>query len=170
MSGTTELPPAPLVAGVEFNWLDRNQVTVNIVNEPATTMTLGVATALQPEVLLPLDDRTPDVAMQLPLVAELITEPLTLPPLAAQSFDVQLTALNQPTVFEAQLSREDDPGDVVHLLVQTTVPGWQVCSCPSSCADPSASCGPGKCGPRTQRGLLYFGTFLELSCLHRHVV
>jgi hypothetical protein len=126
LSGTTELPPAPLFAGIEFNWLDRDQVTVNIVNEQATTMTLDVANALQPEVLLPLGDLTPDVALQLPLVAELITEPLTLPPLAAQSFGVQLTALNQPIVFEAQLSREDDPGDVVQLLAQTTVPGWQV--------------------------------------------
>ena len=170
LSGTALLAPSPLFAGIEFDWQARDQVTVTVVNEQALTMTLESAVALQPEVLLPLDDRTPDVAMQLPLVAELITEPLTLPPLAAQSFDVQLTALNQPTVFEAQLSREDDPGDVVHLLVQTTVPGWQVCSCPSSCADPSASCGPGKCGPRTQRGLRYFGTFLELSCLHRHVV
>jgi hypothetical protein len=85
----------------------------------AWAFTLDVAQALQPEVLLPLDDLTSDVA-------ELITEPLTLPPLASQAFDVQLTALNQPIVFEAQLSREDDPGDVVHLLAQTTVPGWQV--------------------------------------------
>jgi hypothetical protein len=92
----------------------------------AWAFTLDVAQALQPEVLLPLDDLTSDVAQQLPLVAELITEPLTLPPLASQTFDVQLTALNQLIVFEAQLSREDDPGDVVHLLAQTTVPGWQV--------------------------------------------
>ncbi len=126
LSGTAQLPPAPLFVGFEFNWLDRDQVTVNIVNEQALTLTLDAATALQPEVLLPLDDLTPDVALQLPLVAELITEPLTLPPLAAQSFAVQLTALNQPIVFEAQLSREDDPGDGVHLLAQTTVPGWQV--------------------------------------------
>ena len=126
LSGTTELLPAPLFAGVEFNWLNRDQVTVKIVNEQATTMTLDEAIALQPEVLLPLDDLTPDIALQLPLVAELITEPLTLPPLAAQSFDVQLTALNQPIVFEARLSREVDPGDVVQLLAQTTVPGWQV--------------------------------------------
>ncbi len=126
LSGTQELLPAPLFAGIEFNWLDRNQVTVKIVNEQATTMTLDVATAEQPEVLLPLDDLTSDVAAQLPFVAELITEPLTLPPLASQSFAVQLTALNQPIVFEAQMSREDDPGDVVHLLAQTMVPGWQV--------------------------------------------
>ncbi len=126
LSGTTELPPAPLFAGIEFNWLNRNEVLVNVVNEQATTMTLDIADALQPEVLLPLDDLTSDVAQQLPLVTELITDPLTLPPLASQAFDVQLTALNQPIVFEVQLSREDDPGDVVHLLAQTMVPGWQV--------------------------------------------
>lgn len=126
LSGTTGLQPAPLFAGIEFNWLDRNQVTVNVVNEQVTTMTLDIANALQPDVLLPLGDLTPDVAMQLPLVTELITEPLTLPPLAAKSFNVQLTALNQPIVFEVQLSREVDPGDMVHLLAQTTVPGWQV--------------------------------------------
>lgn len=126
LSGTTELLPAPLFAGIEFDWLARDQVTVKIVNEQATTMTLDVATALQPETLLPLDDLTPDVAMLLPLVGELITEPVTLPPLAFQSYKVQLTAINQPIVFEAQLSREDDPGDMVHLLAQTTVPGWQL--------------------------------------------
>ena len=81
------LAPAPLFAGIEFNWLDRDQVTVNIVNEQATTMTLEVANALQPEVLLPLADLRPDIAAQLPFVAELITEPVTLPPLASQSFD-----------------------------------------------------------------------------------
>jgi hypothetical protein len=126
LTGTAPLSPAPLFAGIEFNWLDRGHVTVNIVNEQATTMTLDVATALQPDVLLPINDLTPDVASQLPYVAELITEPLTLPPLASQPFDVQLTALNRPIVFEAQLSPEDDPTDMVHLLAQTTVPGWQV--------------------------------------------
>ena len=70
LSGTAQLPPAPLFVGFEFNWLDRDQVTVNIVNEQALTLTLDAATALQPEVLLPLDDLTPDVALQLPLVAE----------------------------------------------------------------------------------------------------
>jgi hypothetical protein len=125
LSGTASLTPPPLLSGIEFNWLDRDRVTVNIVNEQATTMTLDAATALQPEVLLPLDDLTPDVAVQLPFVAELITEPLILPPLAAQSFAVQLTALNQPIVFDVQLSREDDPSDMLHLLAQTTVPGWQ---------------------------------------------
>ena len=59
-------------------------------------------------------------------MTELITEPLTLPPLASQSFAVQLSALNQPIVFEIRLSPEDDPGDVFHLLAQTSVPGWQV--------------------------------------------
>jgi len=126
LSGTASLTPVPLFAGIEFNWLDRDQVTVTIVNEQALTLTLEVATALQPEVLLPLDDLTQDIALQLPFVAELITEPLTLPPQASQSFAVQLTALNQPIVFEAHLSAEDDPGNTVHLLAQTTVPGWQV--------------------------------------------
>lgn len=126
LSDTTPLSPPPLFAGIELNWLDRDQVTVNIVNEQALTLTLEAFTALQPEVLLPLDDLTPDIALQLPFVAELITEPLTLPPLAAQSFAVQLTALNQPIVFEAHLSAEDDPGNTVHLLAQTMVPGWQV--------------------------------------------
>lgn len=126
LSGTASLSPAPLFAGIEFNWLARDEVTVTIVNEQAMTLTLENATALQPEALLPLDDLTSDVALQLPFVAELITEPLTLPPLAVQSFAVQLTALNQPIVFEALLSAEDDPGNTVHLLAQTTVPGWQV--------------------------------------------
>jgi hypothetical protein len=126
LSGTAPLEPAPLFAGIEFDWQARDQVTVKIVNEQATTLTVESAVALQSEVLLPLDDLTPDIAMQLPLVAELITEPLTLPPLAAQSFAVQLTTLNQPIVFEAHLSTEDDPGNSVHLLAQTLVPGWQV--------------------------------------------
>jgi hypothetical protein len=126
LSGTTPLAPAPLFAGIEFDWQARDQVTVTIVNEQALTMTLETAVALQPEVLLPLDDLTPDVALQLPLVGELITEPLMLPPLAVQSFAVPLAALNQPIVFEAHLSTEDDPSNSVHLLAQTTVPGWQV--------------------------------------------
>ena len=125
-SDTTPLAPAPLFAGVEFNWLARDQVTVKIVNEQDTTMTLDSAIGLQPDVLLPLTDLIPDIAQQLPLVTELITEPMILPPLASQAFDVQLTALNQPIVFEVQLSPEDDPTDMVHLLAQTTVPGWQV--------------------------------------------
>jgi hypothetical protein len=126
LSDTTALTPAPLFAGIEFDWLARDQVTVKIVNEQAVTMTLESATALQPEVWLPLTDLIPDIAAQLPYVTELITEPMTLPPLTAQSFDVQLTALNQPIVFEVRLSPEDDPGDVFHLLAQTSVPGWQV--------------------------------------------
>lgn len=126
LSGTESLAPAPLFAGIEFDWSARDQVTVTLVNEQALTMTLETAAALQPEVLLPLDDLTPDIALQLPYVAELITEPLTLPPLASQVFAVQLSALNQPIVFEAHLSAEDDPGYTVHLLAQTAVPGWQV--------------------------------------------
>jgi hypothetical protein len=101
-------------------------VTVKIVNEQALTLTLESAVALQPEVLLPLDDLTPDIAAQLPLVGELITEPLTLPPQAEQAFVVPLSALNQPIVFEMQLSAEDDPFNSVQLLAQTMVPGWQV--------------------------------------------
>jgi hypothetical protein len=126
LSGTTALTPAPLFAGIEFNWLARDEVTVTIANEQATTMTLEVAIALQPDVALPLIDLTPDIAQQLPLVTELITEPMTLLPLASQSFDVQLSALNRPIVFEVHLSPEDDPTDSVHLLAETTVPGWQV--------------------------------------------
>jgi hypothetical protein len=126
LSGTAPLEPSPLFAGIKFDWQARDQVTVTVVNEQALTLTLESAVALRPEVLLPLDDLTPDIAMQLPFVAELITEPLTLPPLAAQVFAVQLTALNQPIVFEAHLSTEDDPGNRVHLLAQTMVPGWQL--------------------------------------------
>jgi len=126
LSDTIALTPAPLFAGIEFDWLARDQVTVKIVNEQAVTMTLESATALQPEVWLPLTDLIPDIAAQLPLVTELITEPVTLSPLASQSFDVHLDALNQPIVFEVRMSSEDDPGDVVHLLAQTSVPGWQV--------------------------------------------
>jgi len=126
LSGTTSLSPSPLFAGIEFNWVARDQVTVKIVNAQAVTLTLEVATALQPEASLPLEDLIPDIALQLPFVTELITEPVTLPPLASQSFEVQLSALNQPIVFEARLSPEDDPGDMVHLLAETTVPGWQI--------------------------------------------
>jgi len=126
LSGTTSLAPAPLFAGIEFNWLARDQVTVKIVNEQATTMTLEIADALQPEAALPLTDLVPDIALQLPFVTELITDPVTLPPFASQSFDVQLSALNQPIVFEARLSPEADPSDTVHLLAETTVPGWQI--------------------------------------------
>jgi hypothetical protein len=126
LSDTIVITPTPLFAGIEFDWTARDQVTVTIVNEQAVTMTLESAAALQPEVTLPLSDLTPDIAQQLPFVTELITEPLTLPPLAAQSFAVELSALNQPIVFEVRMSSEDDPSDVVHLLAQTNVPGWQV--------------------------------------------
>jgi hypothetical protein len=126
LSDTTSLSPSPLFAGIEFDWQARDQVTVTIVNEQAVTMTLESATALQPEVWLPLADLIPDIAAQLPFVTELITEPVTLPPLASQSFDVQLSTQNQPIVFEVRLSPEDDPGDVFHLLAQTSVPGWQM--------------------------------------------
>ncbi len=126
LSDTTTLAPVPLFAGLEFNWLARDQVTVKIVNEQAVTMTLESATALQPEVWLPLADLIPDIAAQLPFVTELITEPATLPPLASQSFAVQLSVLNRPIVFEVRLSPEGDPGDVFHLLAQTSGPGWQV--------------------------------------------
>jgi hypothetical protein len=69
LSGTMPLPSSPLFAGIEFDWQARDQVTVTVVNEQALTMTLESAVALQPEVLLPLDDLIPDIAMQLPLVA-----------------------------------------------------------------------------------------------------
>jgi len=126
LSDTIVLTPTPLFAGIEFDWQARDQVTVKIVNEQAATLTLEGAVALHPEVWLPLSDLVPDIAAQLPVVTELITEPVTLLPLASQSFAVQLTALNQPIVFEVLLSAEDDPGNVVHLLAQMTVPGWQV--------------------------------------------
>ena len=71
LSGTTALAPAPLFVGLEFDLLACDQVTVKIVNEQATTLTLESAVALQPEVLLPLEDLTPDIAMQLPFVAAL---------------------------------------------------------------------------------------------------
>jgi hypothetical protein len=126
LSGTTPLVPAPLFAGIEFSWPARDQVTVKIVNEQALTLTLESAAALQPEVLLPLEDLTPDIALQLPFVAELITEPLTLPPLSEQVLVVPLPVLNQPIVFEMQLTAEDDPFNSVYLLAQTMAPGWQV--------------------------------------------
>jgi hypothetical protein len=125
-SGPTPLAPAPLFAGLELNWQDRDQVTVKIVNEQALTMTLESAVALQPDVALPLDDLTADIAQQLPFAAEIITEPLTLSPLSSQLFNVSLPALNQPIVIEVRLSAEDDPGDFVYLLAQTTVPGWEI--------------------------------------------
>lgn len=121
VSGTAVLPN-PLLAGVEFNWLSRNQAEVTLVNEQAITLTLWSFNALDPDTPLDVNDLTGDIAALQPLVAEWITEPQTLAPNASLVVTLDAALAGHPYLVEAVLTPEDDDGNQAHLLAQVVSP------------------------------------------------
>jgi hypothetical protein len=124
--GISTVQPAPLIAGVELNWLAADQLAVNLINEQAVTVTLESFNLLDAEVALPLADLTGDIAATLPLAGEAITEPIELAPNAAYSMTFDSLLRGHGYVIEAQLSAADDPFNSVHVLAQTGLPPYRV--------------------------------------------
>jgi hypothetical protein len=124
--GISTVQPAPLMAGVELNWLSADQLAVNLVNAQAVTVTLESFNLLDAEVALPLADLTGDIAATLPLAGEAITEPIELAPNAATSVTFDSLLRGHGYVIEAQLSASDDPFNSVHVLAQTSLPPYRV--------------------------------------------
>jgi len=123
--GISTVQPAPLMAGVELNWLAADQLTVNLVNEQAITVTLDNFVLLDAEVALSLDDLIGDIAATLPLAGEGITEPITLAPNATYSMTFTDLLRGHGYVVDAQLSAEDDPFTTVQVFAQTGLPPYR---------------------------------------------
>jgi hypothetical protein len=123
--GISSIVPAPLMAGVELNWLSADQLTVNLVNEQAVTVTLDTFLLLDAEVALPLTDLTGDIAATLPLAGEAITEPIALAPNAAYSVTFEGLLRGHGYVVDARLSAEDDAFNSVRVLAQTALPPYR---------------------------------------------
>ncbi len=122
----TQVTPDPLFAGLSLNWLDQTHVQLDLFNEQAITLTLWSLSVLDPDQKLALEDLGDDIATLLPLASEVVTDPVTLLPSASQSFNAAVLLGNHPYVVEAVLSTEDDPGNLIHLLAQTTAPPFVV--------------------------------------------
>jgi hypothetical protein len=123
---STQALPDPLFAGLSVNWLDHTHAQIDVFNEQNITLTLWSLSVLDPDQPLPLEDLSDDIAMLLPMASEVVTDPLTLLPSANQTFNVEVASANHPYVIEAVLSAEDDPGNLVHTLVQTLSPPYAV--------------------------------------------
>ena len=114
----------PHYIGLHFNWLSPGQLRVELTNPLAVTATLMTLNVLQPEQPLALDDLNADVASQLPLFTEAITQPVTLASHGTFVFDLSFAQmeqllLDQALVVDVVLSPEDDPDNVTHLVAQT---------------------------------------------------
>jgi hypothetical protein len=127
VSGTVG-SPAPLFAGLDYNWLNPNHLQIHLSNEQSITVTADSLSVLTPGNALTLDDLNDDVASLLPVASLPITSPLEMSGGSSLSFDINLTnggvhlLKDQPIVLEAVLSDPNDPGNLIHLLVQTTQP------------------------------------------------
>jgi hypothetical protein len=124
--GISTVQPAPLMAGIELNWLSADQLAVNLVNEQAITVTLDNFLLLDAQVALPLTDLTGDIVATLPLAGEGITEPITLAPNAAYSMTFTDLLRGHGYVVDAQLSAEDDPFTTVRVFAQTGLPPYRL--------------------------------------------
>ncbi|MFN8596620.1 MAG: hypothetical protein U0559_10620 [Anaerolineae bacterium] len=122
ISGTAALPN-PLLAGVRFNWLSRNQAEVTLVNEQAVTLTLWVSS--DPDTPLDVNDLTGDIAALQPLTTEWITEPQTLAPKAGLVVTLDAALAGHPYLVEAVLTPEDDESNQLHLLAQVVATSAQ---------------------------------------------
>jgi hypothetical protein len=125
LTGTRTLPD-PLSAGLSLNWVDQTHVQIDLFNEQAISLTLWSLNVLDPVQKLALEDLGDDIAMLLPLASEVVTDPVTLLPSASQSFNAAVLLGNHPYVIEAVLSAEDDPGNLIHVLAQSTSPTFYI--------------------------------------------
>jgi len=123
--GTTATPD-PLFAGLDFNWIDPNHLQVHLYNEQSTPLTLYSFYVLTPIGPLSLDDLNDGVASTLPMVNDQITDPLELAGGANTTSDIFFNqggvhvAFGAPIVLEAVLSTQDDSGNSIHLIAQTS--------------------------------------------------
>jgi hypothetical protein len=124
--------PAPLFAGLDFNWIDSNHLQVNLYNEQNTALTADSFTVLAPDATLSLDDLNAGVASTLSLVSDQISTPVDMAGGTSQTFDIFFdqggvrVPYGAPIVMEAVLSDPADPGNSINLLAQTTQPFQQV--------------------------------------------
>jgi hypothetical protein len=128
------LQPSPMFVGLQWSWQDRRNLRVQLFNDQPVTVTLMSLNLLDAGEPLSLDDLSADIANQLPMATEVITEPRTLAPGESSFFDVffDLTltgahvfqplgsppASSQPFVLQVEVAAEDDPGNTAHLYAQ----------------------------------------------------
>lgn len=124
--------PAPLFAGLDFNWINSNHLQVHLYNEQNTPLTAFSFSVFTPSSQLSLDDMNDGVTSTLPIANDQITDPLPLANGASKTFDIFFdqgnvqVAFGAPIVLEAVLSTQDDPGNLIHLFAQTAQPFSQV--------------------------------------------
>jgi hypothetical protein len=132
--------PDPLFVGVRWTWSGPNTAGIEFFNQGPVGVTLMAVNLLDPSEPLALEDLIPSVVAGLPIIDELITEPMPLAAggmvssrpafvqgaaaAAAGSFGVTASALNRPVVLEVDYQADDDPGNVGHLYVQALTPAW----------------------------------------------
>lgn len=128
----TPADPAPLFAGLDFNWIDSNHLQVHLYDEQATPITVFSFSALTPFGPLSLDDMNDGVTSTLPIVNDQVSDPLLLAGGASTTFDIffdqgsKQIAFGGPIVLEAVLSTQDDPDNSFHLFAQISEPFAQV--------------------------------------------
>lgn len=135
--GGAQATPAPLFLGVRWTWVGLNSVQIQIFNDTPVAMTLLTANLLDPGEALPLGDLTGEITAGLPLLQELLAEPLALPAgsMAAFSYPISASAAtasgnaavatwlsDQPLVLEAVAVADDDPGNQTSLIAQARAP------------------------------------------------
>ncbi len=127
----TTVTPNPRFTGLEWIWIDRTHLRVRVVNEHPMTTTLFTLNLLDADNALMLDDLNADVSNQLPLVLELLTDPLTIPPRSDRFFDVffdvggsvtppdhaPLLEPNHAYIIEALLADASDEANSAHLVM-----------------------------------------------------
>ena len=124
--------PGPLFAGLDFNWVDSNHLQVHLYNQQSITLTAYSFSVLLPSSPLTLDDLNDGIASTLPMASDQVSDPLVLPGGASKTFDItfkdggEQVAFGAPILLEAVLSTQDDPGDAIHLIAQTTQPFSQL--------------------------------------------
>jgi len=124
--------PDPLFAGLDFTWISADHLQVNLYNEQSTPLTAFSLSVLTPGDSLSLDDLNDSVTSTLQLASDQISDPLLLAGGASATFDIFFSQANvqvgygAPVVLEAFLSTQDDTGNSIHLIAQTSQPFAQV--------------------------------------------
>jgi hypothetical protein len=126
--------PAPRLVGIRWVWDGGAGALIDLYNDQSDPLTIMMANLLDPGEALALDDLTGDVVRGLPVLAELISEPLPLagnglvslsypPPVSVtRSESSALLGSNQPLVLEVVALADDDPGNLTTLYIQAVAP------------------------------------------------
>lgn len=126
--GGNPTTPAPLFAGMDFDWVDPNHIQAHLYNEQSTPLIAYSFLVLAPDAPLSMDDLNNDTASTLPVASDLITSTLALAGGGSIAFDIFLDQggvrlqSGAPLILEASLAADDDPGNTIHMLVQTSEP------------------------------------------------